>query len=90
MASKRITFVVDTENDQDIIRWLDAQSNYSAAIRAAIRQHARRLTVDDVRRVVRGVVREELSTVKLTALSDEAGDESGEDEEMGSLLDSMF
>jgi hypothetical protein len=37
MARQAITFVVDTDRDRDIIRWLEDQDNKSAAIREAIR-----------------------------------------------------
>jgi hypothetical protein len=37
MARQTITFVLDTERDRDILRWLERQGNKSAAIREAIR-----------------------------------------------------
>jgi hypothetical protein len=37
MAKRPITFVVDDQRDRDILRWLDAQDNKSAALREAIR-----------------------------------------------------
>ena len=37
MARQTITFVLDTERDRDILRWLEIQENKSAAIRKAIR-----------------------------------------------------
>jgi hypothetical protein len=37
MARQTITFVLDTERDRDILRWLEGQNNKSAAIREAIR-----------------------------------------------------
>ena len=37
MARQAITFVVDTDRDRDIVRWLEDQDNKSAAIRDAIR-----------------------------------------------------
>ena len=37
MARQAITFVVDTDRDRDIVRWLEDQDNKSAAIREAIR-----------------------------------------------------
>jgi hypothetical protein len=39
MARQTITFVLDTERDRDILRWLEKQSNKSAAIREAIRSN---------------------------------------------------
>lgn len=37
MARQTITFVIDTERDRDILRWLEGKTNKSAAIREAIR-----------------------------------------------------
>jgi beta-phosphoglucomutase-like phosphatase (HAD superfamily) len=37
MTRQTITFVLDTERDRDILRWLEGQANKSAAIREAIR-----------------------------------------------------
>lgn len=37
MARQTITFVLDSERDRDVLRWLEAQLNKSAAIREAIR-----------------------------------------------------
>jgi hypothetical protein len=50
MAKHTITFVVDTERDRDILRWLSSQNNKSAAIREAIRTHLGRagITLSDV------------------------------------------
>lgn len=40
MARQTVTFVLDTERDRDIVRWLEGQDNKSAAIREAIRARA--------------------------------------------------
>lgn len=45
MSRQTVTFVLDTERDRDIVRWLEAQENKSAAIREAIREHQGRSTV---------------------------------------------
>lgn len=37
VARQTITFVLNTERDRDIVRWLEGQDNKSAAIREAIR-----------------------------------------------------
>ena len=37
MTRQTITFVLDSDRDRDVLRWLEAQPNKSAAIRAAIR-----------------------------------------------------
>ncbi len=38
MAKQTVTFVVDSERDRDILRWLGSQDNKSVAIREAIRE----------------------------------------------------
>lgn len=50
MARQTITFVLDTERDRDIVRWLEGQDNKSAAIREAIRAHSGRgdITLADI------------------------------------------
>ncbi|MBN1660993.1 MAG: hypothetical protein JXA93_21530 [Anaerolineae bacterium] len=50
MAKQTVTFVVDTERDRDILRWLGMQDNKSASIREAIRAHLGRgaVTLSDV------------------------------------------
>jgi hypothetical protein len=42
MSRQTITFVLDTERDRDICRWLAVQDNKSAAIREAIRTQLER------------------------------------------------
>jgi len=39
MARQTITFVLDTERDQDVFSWLQSRENKSRAIREAIRAH---------------------------------------------------
>ena len=41
MARQTITFVLDSERDRDILRWLANQENKSAAIREAVRMRLR-------------------------------------------------
>ncbi len=50
---------LDTEADRDILRWLDAQSNASEAIRMAIRVYLGRggVTLGDVYQAVRDLDR---------------------------------
>jgi len=60
MAQKTtVTLSLDVETDKDILRWLDAQDNRSAAIRAAIREHVGRegVTLGDVLQAVRDLER---------------------------------
>jgi hypothetical protein len=39
VAKRVVNFVLNSEADRDIVRWLDRQDNKSAAIREAIREH---------------------------------------------------
>jgi hypothetical protein len=59
MAKQTVTFVVDTERDRDILRWLSSQDNKSAAIRAAIRAHLGRegITLIDVYQAIQDLKR---------------------------------
>lgn len=58
MATLVANFSMDSEKDRDIIRWLDAKTNRSAAIRAAIRDHMTKtegVTLADVLAEVRAL-----------------------------------
>lgn len=59
MAKQTVTFVVDTERDRDILRWLGSQDNKSAAIREAIREHLGRgcITLTDIYEAIQGLKR---------------------------------
>jgi hypothetical protein len=59
MAKHAITFVVDTERDRDILRWLGNQDNKSAAIREAIRLQLGRggITLTDVYEAIQDLKR---------------------------------
>jgi hypothetical protein len=59
MTKQTVTFVVDTERDRDILRWLDSQDNKSAAIREAIRVHLGRggITLTDVYEAIQDLKR---------------------------------
>ena len=59
MAKQTITFVVDTERDRDILRWLGSKDNKSAAIREAIRVHLGRgaITLTDVYEAIQDLKR---------------------------------
>jgi cell pole-organizing protein PopZ len=77
MATLIANFSLDSEKDKDIIRWLDAQSNRSAAIRAAIRDHIARsegVTLADVLAEVRALP-SRLSAVAVTAEAITPGEE---------------
>lgn len=59
MADKVIvTLSLDRQADRDLIRWLDAQPNRSAAIRGALREYlSRSVTVADVYQAVKDLER---------------------------------
>ncbi len=91
---KRVPMVLDTERDADIVRWLEAQQNRSAAIREVIREAIRaktrpQSTLDTA--VLRRVLREELARLTVTSVGLDAGVASAdEDREVAALLDAMF
>jgi cell pole-organizing protein PopZ len=77
MATLIANFSLDSEKDKDVIRWLDAQSNRSAAIRAAIRDHmakAEGVTLADVLAEVRALP-SRLSAVAVTSEATAQGEE---------------
>jgi hypothetical protein len=59
MSKVTICFTLDSDDDKDLARWLEAQDNRSAAIREAIREHVGRhsVTVGDVLQAVRNLER---------------------------------
>ena len=59
MTKQTVTFVVDTQRDRDILRWLGSQDNKSAAIREAIRAHLGRrgITLTDVYEAIQDLKR---------------------------------
>jgi len=70
--TKTISF--DTDDDRDILRWLDQQENRSAAVREAIRAHITRggVTVSDVYQAVKDLERKMRSgSVAIQANRDE-------------------
>lgn len=90
MASERIIFAVDPDKDRDILHWLDAQGNKSAAIRHAIRAAMRPATITED--TLRRVLRSELASVSIAAGDNgKQGAATGDvDEEAATLLDEMF
>lgn len=53
-----VSFSLDAEGDRDLLRWLDAQENKSAAIRGALREHlGRGVTLGDVYQAVQDLAR---------------------------------
>ena len=58
MAKVVVSFSLDTERDRRVIRWLDSQSDRSAAIREALDAHlGNGLTLGDVYQAVRDLER---------------------------------
>ncbi len=82
---QRQAFTYDNEQHADIHRWLNAQANRSAAIRAAIRADIYRRRLADE---LRPMIREELARVSVVGSGGDGGQDA--DPEMGRLLDEMF
>jgi hypothetical protein len=60
MADKVIvTLALDRQTDRDLLHWLDAQANKSAAIRAALREYLARgsVTLGDVFQAIKDLER---------------------------------
>jgi len=89
MARQTITFVLDTERDRDILRWLQGQENKSAAIREAIRAHLDDgvVTLADVYEAVLDLRR----STRMAMPEDQAGGVVGSDEppDVAEALDSL-
>jgi Arc/MetJ-type ribon-helix-helix transcriptional regulator len=95
MATERVIFTYDPEQDQDIKRWLEAQSNRSGAIREAIRDKIRDRGIAET---MRAVLRDELAGLTLAAGN--GGDDNAHqadgpqvrdtDPDAGAALDAMF
>jgi hypothetical protein len=78
MSKVTICFTLDSDDDKDLARWLEAQDNRSAAIREAIREHVGRhsVTVGDVLQAVRNLERKlKGGSVVIEGGRDEAYDE---------------
>jgi hypothetical protein len=94
MSKKRLVFVINPEEDADILAWWQQQENKSAAVRTAIRAALEPepppLTVADVRRAVRA----ELAQVEIAAQPAEPGEETtiteDVDPEAAARLDNLF
>ena len=89
MARQTITFVLDTERDRDVLRWLQAQENKSAAIREAIRAHLtdEAITLADVYEAVLDLQRRCWTPVPNAQTSDAATSEEPPD--VAAALDSL-
>lgn len=94
MSKKRLVFVINPEEDADILAWWQQQANKSAAVRAAIRAALEPtpppLTAADVRRAVRA----ELAQVDFTTPQAEteaaASITEDVDPEAAARLDNLF
>ena len=89
MAKQTVTFVVDTERDRDILRWLSSQGNKSAAIREAIRARLGQegITLTDVYEAI-----QDLKRGNWTSASDAQPDnlvDSDEPPDVAAALDSL-
>lgn len=91
MAKHVVNFVLNTETDRDIIRWLDRQENRSAAIRGAIREHigGGGVTLGDVFRAVKDLEHKIQTGAVLVAGTDTAEDEWSEPPEAAAALDAL-
>jgi hypothetical protein len=92
MTKRRLTVVIDEEQDADILAWWARQANKSAAVRRAIRAAMgpeSGLTVE----VLRRVLREELAGIQVPAKTPDASDKGAEkdaDPELAARLDTLF
>jgi hypothetical protein len=89
MARQTITFVLDTTRHRDILQWLDAQDNKSAAIREAIRAHLERdgITLTDVYEAILDLQRQSLVAVSDVQLDGVANNEEPPD--VAAALDNL-
>ena len=90
MAKQVVNFVLNSETDKDIVRWLARQDNRSAAIRAAIRSHigGGGVTIGDVYQAVKQLERK-IQVVGVAQAADLAGDEWDEPPEAAAALDAL-
>jgi len=89
MAKQTVTFVVDTERDRDILRWLGSQDNKSAAIREAIREHLGRggITLTDVYEAIQDLKRG--SWIPTSRTQHHYVEDSDEPSDVAAALDSL-
>jgi hypothetical protein len=98
MSKRRLVFVINTDDDADILDWWEQQDNKSAAVRAAIRATmgvkpapaAEPVTVAALRQVIR----EELAQVELQAAHTDPESDATATEDVdpaaAARLDAMF
>jgi hypothetical protein len=98
MSKRRLVFVINTDDDADILDWWEQQDNKSAAVRAAIRATmgvkpapaAEPVTVAALRQVIR----EELAHIELQAAHTDPESDATATEDVdpaaAARLDAMF
>ena len=78
---RAITFSVDTEDDRDLIRWIEGQGNRSDAIRSAIRAFVtNNVTLGDVYQEIADIKRLVRSAALVAAQEDGDGPEPDDPE----------
>ena len=90
MAKQPITFVVDDRRDRDILRWLNAQDNRSAALREAIRGAMGRggVTIGDVYQAIK-VLERKLQAGAVVGCASPSSEEWDEPPEAAAALDGL-
>lgn len=85
-----IAFTLDTEEDRDILRWLERQRNRSAAIREALRRHVSGgVTLGDVYQAVKDLERKLRSGMVVAASSSDDGEDWEEPPEVVAALEAL-
>ncbi|MCS7226786.1 MAG: hypothetical protein NZ821_07335 [Gloeomargarita sp. SKYB31] len=85
-----VSFSLDTEEDRDILRWLERQESKSAAIREALRSHlVGGVTLGDVYQAVKDLERLMRSGVVLAAGPADPQDEPDEPPDLAAALEAL-
>lgn len=90
MSRQAITFVIDTDRDRDIVRWLKDQGNKSAAIREAIRTQLGRtldITLVDINEAIQDL--KQADGARETTSISRRQEETYEPPDIAAALDSM-
>jgi hypothetical protein len=89
MARQTITFVLDSERDRDILRWLANQENKSAAIREAVRMRLRHngISLSDIYEAILDLQRRNWISSSAVQVSDISSKEEPPD--VAAALDSL-
>lgn len=93
MATVTVCFTVDSDDDRDLVRWLDAipRRKRSALIRETLRAGLDRggVTLGDVYQAVKGLERKLQNGVIGVSSGDDARSECGEPAEAAAALDAL-